>query len=144
MSSASSAPEGATHTGGCLCGALRYTIAGEPLYAGLCYCSDCRRASGSGCIPFMGIRASALRLTGKSRQSVSRSARGGEAVRNFCAECGSLVFGGRSGMDEQHTIYAGSLDDPSWFNPTIAIFMRDRPAWAQVPSGLKTYDTLPG
>jgi hypothetical protein len=92
----------------------------------------------------MGFRASAVRLAGKTRQTLARSARGGEAVRNHCAACGSLVFGGRFGLDEEHTIYAGSLDDPSWFRPTMAIFMRDRAAWAEVPAGLKTYDTLPG
>jgi hypothetical protein len=132
------------HSGGCLCGALRYNVEGEPTYAGLCYCADCRKASGSGCIPFMGFRASAVHLTGETRQSLSSSARGGEAVRNFCPECGSLVFGGRFGVDEEHTVYAGSLDDPSWFRPTIAIFMRDRAVWAEVPAGLKTYETLPG
>jgi hypothetical protein len=143
-SSPKSSPKGATHTGGCLCGAVRYTLHGEPLYAGLCYCGDCRKASGAGCIPFMGFPSSALCITGNTRQSISRSARGGEAVRNFCPQCGSLIFGGRLGSDEQHTVYAGSLDDPSWFHPTIAIFTRDRSAWAQLPTGLKTYDTLPG
>ena len=44
-------------TGGCLCRALRYEAVGEPLGAGHCYCVDCRRASGSGFIPFMGFKA---------------------------------------------------------------------------------------
>ncbi|RYD89156.1 MAG: aldehyde-activating protein, partial [Sphingomonadales bacterium] len=35
-------------TGGCLCGAVRYEAAGEPIVSGHCYCSDCRKASGSG------------------------------------------------------------------------------------------------
>ena len=32
------------YRGGCLCGALRYEATAEPLYAGLCYCADCRKA----------------------------------------------------------------------------------------------------
>ena len=44
-------------TGGCLCGALRYEATGEPTMAGHCYCADCRKASGSGFIPFMGYDA---------------------------------------------------------------------------------------
>ena len=36
------------YTGGCLCGALRYEAEGDPLYAGHCYRTDCRKASGSG------------------------------------------------------------------------------------------------
>ncbi len=38
-------------TGGCLCGQVRYEALGDPIYAGHCYCADCRKASGSGFIP---------------------------------------------------------------------------------------------
>ena len=100
------------YAGGCLCGGLRYEAAGEPLHQGYCYCADCRKASGSGFIPFMGFPASALRISGPSRRYVTRSARGGDAVRNSCPACGSLVFGGVVGQDQQHTLYAGTLDDP--------------------------------
>jgi len=132
------------HTGGCLCGALRYEARGEPLFAGLCYCADCRRASGSGFIPFMGFESSAVRFTGRTRMFSSKSARGGDAVRNFCAVCGSLVFGGVVGEDDSHTIYAGSLDDPASFQPRIAIFTQGRPQWAVIPPGLTVFERAPG
>ena len=131
------------YTGGCLCGLVRYEAAGKPSFAGLCYCSDCRKASGSGFIPFMGFASSAVRFSGETRQFRSRSFRGTDAVRNFCPACGGLVFGGEVGKDESHTIYAGSLDDPSLFRPTIAIFVRDCPAWIVPSPGLKVFDTLP-
>jgi hypothetical protein len=73
-----------------------------------------------------------------------RRLRGKKAVRNHCATCGSLVFGGPVGTAEFHTIYAGSLDDPSLFRPTIAIFARDKPDWVQLPPGLEVFATLPG
>lgn len=130
--------------GGCLCGALRYEAEGAPRMAGYCFCADCRKASGSGFIPFMGFPASAVRFSGEARQFRSLSARGSEAVRNFCPACGGLVFGGVVGEDLSHTIYAGSLDDPSAFKPTIAIFARDRPHWAPLPPGLTVFETMPG
>jgi hypothetical protein len=46
-------------------------------------------------------------------------------------------------MDESHTIYAGSLDDPSCFHPKIAIFARDRPAWVVMPPDLAIFQTMP-
>jgi len=131
------------YTGGCLCGALRYEAEGEPSASGYCCCGDCRKASGSGFIPFMGFTASAVRFSGESRQFVVKSARGTEAVRNFCPLCGGLVFGGIVGKDTNFTIYAGSLDDPSLFSPQIAIFTRDRPAWLVLPPGVTAFDTLP-
>ena len=131
-------------TGGCLCGALRYEASEPPAYAGHCYCADCRKASGSGFIGFMNFPAAALRISGATRQFRWPAASGRESVRNFCARCGSLVFGGVVGVDPSHTIYAGSLDDPSLFEPKIAIFTRGRPAWAVIPEGLVRFEGLPG
>ena len=131
------------HTGGCLCGAVRYEADGEPLYMGHCYCADCRKASGSGFIPFMSYSADAVRFSGQTLAFRSRSARGGESVRNSCRVCGGLVFGGEVGKDASFTIYAGSLDDASFFHPQIAIFDRGRPDWAVIPPGLPVFDTMP-
>ena len=69
------------YTGGCLCGALRYEAVGEPPGSGHCYCVDCRRASGSGFVPFMGFRASDVRFSG---EPVSSDRKPREAARR-CA-----------------------------------------------------------
>jgi hypothetical protein len=130
-------------TGGCLCGALRYEARGEPLYAGHCYCGDCRKASGSGFVPYMGFAREAISFTGVSRAFAVRAANGNQAVRNFCPVCGALVFGGLRDSADTFTLYAGSLDDPSRFEPTAAIFTRARPAWAVLPGHLKAYAALP-
>ena len=134
---------GKRYAGGCLCGRLRYEAEGGPLYAGYCYCADCRKASGSGFIPFMGFPASAVRFSGEARQATAKAYSGGESVRNFCPTCGGLVFGGVVGVDDSHTIYAGSLDDPSLFKPQMAIFDRDRPSWVPMPPGLTVFQTMP-
>jgi hypothetical protein len=134
---------GKRYAGGCLCGALRYEAEGEPLFTGHCYCSDCQKASGSGFIPFMGFARDAVRFSGEARPFVSRAANGGDAVRNSCPICGSLVFGGRIGESDSFTIYAGTLDDPSSFHPKVAIFARSRPAWAMIPPGLAVFDAMP-
>ena len=105
-------------TGGCLCGAVRYQAEGEPLYAGFCYCEDCRRASGAGVVPFMGYKKQSCRVSGETKQARKRLRSGRTSVRNFCPACGSLMFGGEYGVSAQHTIYAGTLDDPSAFHPT--------------------------
>jgi len=132
------------YTGGRLCGAVRYEAEGEPLYAGYCHCFDCRKASGSGFIPFLGFARETVRFSGDTLQIRSTSYRGGEAVRNRCAACGSLVFGGIVGVDMSHTIYAGSLDEPGLFRPAMAIFTRDRPDWVILPEGIEAFETMPG
>jgi hypothetical protein len=128
------------YTGGCLCGALRYEADGEPKASGHCYCADCRKASGSGFIPWMAFAASAVHFKGDTLKYTSKAANGGDAVRNSCPVCGSLVFGGILGKDKVHTIYAGTLDDPSLFHPTVAVFTRDHPGWALIPPDLKVFE----
>ena len=134
---------GRRFTGGCLCGAVRYEAVGEPTLMGHCYCADCRKASGSGFIPFMGFDAATLTFAGEAQRFRSPAFRGGESVRNYCPVCGGLVFGGVIGESTSHTIYAGSLDDATLFHPKIAIFNRDRPDWAPLPAGLTVFDTMP-
>ncbi|UAK26047.1 GFA family protein [Sphingomonas nostoxanthinifaciens] len=129
-------------TGGCLCGALRYEATTAPDFSGYCLCVDCRRASGSGFIPFMGFAAAALTVTGAAHAFHSPCLRG-TAVRNFCPTCGALVFGGELGVDDSHTIYAGTLDDPAHFRPRAAIFVRDKPDWVLLPPGLRLFEAMP-
>ncbi|MFT4252630.1 MAG: GFA family protein [Caulobacter sp.] len=131
------------YAGGCLCGAVRWSAASEPIYQGYCCCADCRKASGSGFVPFMGFAASAVTITGETLKARSPAFRGGTALRNACAACGGLVFGGEVGVDDSHTIYAGSLDDASLFSPTMALFLRDKPDWVALPPGLATFETMP-
>jgi hypothetical protein len=80
------------------------TPEGEPLFAGYCFCADCRKASGSGGIPFMGFASAAVRISGPKRQFQCKSIKGTDAVPNFCPTCGGLVFGGEFGKDTSHTI----------------------------------------
>ena len=134
---------GKRYIGGCLCGALRYEAEGEPKLAGHCYCADCRKASGAGFIPFLGFPSSAVRFHGSTLTFTSKAASGRNAKRNSCPVCGSLVFGGEVGRSKSFTIYAGSLDDPSLFHPTVAIFVRGRPAWAVIPPHLQLFDQAP-
>jgi hypothetical protein len=136
--------DGTTITGGCLCGAIRYEARSAPLRMGFCYCADCRKASGSGFIPFMRFEANVLSFKGTTRVHTAKSMRGSDAHRNFCPNCGGLVYGGIVGKVEFHTIYAGSLDDPSVFKPSMAIFLRSKPDWVIVPPGLTSFETMPG
>jgi hypothetical protein len=85
----------------------------------------------------------AFTFTGTARQMTNVAANGNIALRNFCPKCGGLVFGGTPGKDAQINVYAGSLDRPEAFEPTIAIFTRGKPAWATIPSYLKVYERAP-
>lgn len=116
-------------TGGCLCGRVRYQAGGEPLFGVHCHCRDCQRASGTGHVPVMGVAKATFAVTGAPKQYANTGGSGENAVRNFCPDCGSLLFGTPEVAPDLVTIYAGSLDDPALFKPQAAQFTRWRHDW---------------
>jgi len=83
-------------------------------------------------------------LTGRCpvKQSRVRAGTGRWAVRNFCSECGSPLYGTPEVAPEMVTIYAGSLDDPARFEPEEALFTSQRPAWAKLAARLVEHEAL--
>ncbi|WP_372012291.1 GFA family protein [Pseudoxanthomonas sp. 10H] len=130
-------------TGGCLCGASRYLSPGPVLFAAICHCRDCQRASGSGGVPVMGVEKASFACSGPVRAWRSPGGSGRSAVRNFCGECGSLLFGTPESAPDLVTVYAGSLDEPARFEPSAALFVAQRPHWARLAARLAEHDGLP-
>jgi hypothetical protein len=52
-----------THTGGCHCGAVRYSVTGEPQHVVLCHCSDCRKSAGAPMVAWAAFSEGELTLT---------------------------------------------------------------------------------
>lgn len=134
---------GAALTGRCLCGAVRYASAGPVLFSVVCHCRDCQRASGSGGVPVLGVPKPSFSSEGPVKQSRVTGGSGQTAVRNFCAECGSLLFGTPESAPEMVTLYVGSLDDAAAFTPTAALFTDHRPSWARLALPLAEHAGLP-
>lgn len=131
-------------TGRCLCGAARYHSPGPALFSVICHCRDCQRVSGTGGVPVLGVAKASFASSGPIKQSVTPGGSGQPAVRNFCIECGSLLFGTPQVAPELVTIYAGSLDDASLFQPSDALFVGVRPPWARLAMRLVEHDAHPG
>jgi len=130
-------------TGGCLCGAVRYEAQGKPLFAVHCHCRDCQRASGTGHVPVMGMPKSLFKLTGKTRSYTVQGTSGLGTTRHFCPTCGSLLFGTPDMAPDTVTVYVGTLDDPSVFQPEAILFARSRLAWDELVGSLPEFDTMP-
>ncbi len=130
-------------TGGCLCGAVRYQAAGNPLWAVLCHCRDCQRLSGTGHVPVMGMSKSSFTASGETRSYTVRGTSGGRATRHFCPTCGSLLFGTTEVAPDAVSIYVGTLDEPSVFQPEAVLFKRDRHGWDVVAGALAEFETMP-
>jgi hypothetical protein len=130
-------------TGGCLCGAVRYQVVGIPLFAVLCHCRDCQRASGTGHVPVMGMPKSSFTVQGETKSYAVRHTSGRSSIRHFCPTCGSLLFGTAEVAPEAVSIYIGTLDEPSVFKPEAVMFKRDRHDWDVTAWALPEFETMP-
>lgn len=106
--------------GGCLCGAVRYSVRGEPFVADLCHCTTCRKLTGSAFSMTANWRLSEFSLTGEVRTFARRS---------FCPACGSRLF--FFGADDVE-IFLGTLDDaPSGITPMAELWTIRREHWQE-------------
>ena len=112
--------------GGCLCGQVRYRATGEPVRTSICYCTQCRRQTGSAVPSFAVFPRQAVVIEKGEPAGFSASPR---AVRQFCRDCGSPLFWREHGGKELD-VFLGSLDEPqSVAAPAKELWTEHRLPW---------------
>ena len=130
--------------GGCLCGALRYETAGEPVFTLRCHCRDCQRQSGAAHVPAARMLASGFRFTkGTPKRYAASADSGNEISRYLCGDCGTPIYVQVSTRPDIVGIRVCTLDDPSWFVPDADIFMKSAQPWDKHAPGVPAYDIYP-
>ena len=122
-------------TGGCLCGQLRFRVAGEVMGAGACHCRDCQYVCGGAASNVIVVAGDSLTLTqGETATYSSKADSGATRIRHFCPTCGTPLFAEDAAYPNIVTIKVGSLDEPSVFHPAAHFWMQSAPQWHEVPS----------
>ncbi len=123
-------------TGGCLCGAVRYTITAEPIPGRqmLCHCVDCQRHTGTAFLSGIGFPDDSVVVTGPLTTYTMPGGQTGEPMnRRFCSQCGSPIMIDKAGTGRK-LIMAGTLDDRSLFRPVTNLFCEQAPSWVVMPA----------
>ena len=132
-------------TGGCACGAIRYRASSRPRYMGNCHCRDCQQATGSAYFPAVLVKEADFSLEkGEPAWFERRADRGHAMRRGFCRDCGSPVFLVNGASEGTMVLYAGSLDDPSWYKPSRDIFVKSAQPWDLMDPQLPKSEGMPG
>jgi hypothetical protein len=117
-------------TGGCMCGAVRYQVPGEPVWVGHCHCKSCRRHTGAPVATLVGFEGDRVKFTNGDRKIYNSSPGVG---RGFCDQCGtSLTFEGKSSIN----FHISTLDNPDDYVPDRHFFHGHRIAWFEVADDL--------
>lgn len=126
-----------THTGQCLCGAVKLSIHAEPLGARMCWCRDCQYiASGSATVNVL-FPAEAVRYDGAFSTYEMVADSGNKVERGFCPTCGAQLYSKTlqpAGLPMR--VRAGTLDRPDLVPPGAIIWTDSAPAWAVLDPAL--------
>ena len=116
--------------GSCLCGRVIYEVRAPFLRFAHCYCSRCRKATGSSHATNLYVLPEQFSwLSGQEFTSRFDWARAKSFATTFCMSCGSpLPHHTRSGREV--VVPAGSLDSEPIIKPQGNIFWDSRASWA--------------
>ena len=124
-------------TGGCLCKAVRYRIAAEPVVTRVCWCRVCQYFGAGGATVNVCFPSETARIEGETRDYQSVADSGNVMHRRFCPACGTHLFSTAESRPHLIFVRAGTLDDPEVARPAMTIWTSRAPSWACID------DTLP-
>ncbi len=126
------------HSGGCLCGAVRYEVEGELAPIQLCHCAQCRKAQGGAFGANIPVVATDFRLIcGKDILRDFRASPGKRRV--FCIVCGGPVFSQRDDAPQILRLRAGGLDQSAGLRIGLHSQTASRADWWQIDDDLPNY-----
>ena len=129
-----------TSGGGCLCGAVRYTILSAPSFVCVCHCESCRRASGAPMVAWATFEKEYVNLP---RAGVQRVASSSGVLRGHCPRCGTSLTYENARRPGEIDMTLASMDDPAAFTPSAHIWVLEKLPWVTLAGGLRQYDRTP-
>ena len=129
-----------TITGGCLCGAVRYTIDAEPLTVRVCWCLFCQYLGGGSGTVIAAFPADRVSITGDYAERDDVADSGNHLRRAFCTACGTPLFSRAEERPQLITVRVGSFDDPEQVRPLRNIWTAEAPSWAVLDPALERLD----
>lgn len=130
-----------TRSGQCLCGAIKYVLAGAPNTVALCHCRDCQRGAGAPMVSWAMFPEAALTVTQGQPKTINSS---GAAMRSFCADCGSgLFYRNAAFLPGIVDVQSATLDDPDALPPSVQIQTAERQGWVPQMHELPEFDRFP-
>lgn len=124
--------------GGCLCGGVRFEVEPPFIRANHCHCSRCRKHSGTAVCTQARVLRQQFNLT-RGESLIRVYGKGEGAVKAFCAECGSSLFGGTWPDGPQVSIRMGAFDTDPGIRPQFHTFVESRAPWDTITDNLPQY-----
>lgn len=129
-------------TGGCACGAIRYSLADSPYAVNCCHCTDCQREIGSAFAVNAAIETTLLHATGPEPlvDHLASASGAGQTVMR-CPQCHTPLWSHYGGLGAKAAfVRAGTLDNPALCPPTAHIWTRSKLPWVMLDPAIPAFE----
>ena len=127
-----------SYAGSCFCGAVQWTVSGEPAAMGYCHCESCRHWSAGPVNAFTLWKPEAVQIT-RGADNIGSYAKTPNSQRKWCRTCGGHVFSDHPGMG-LIDVYAAVIPDFP-FRPALHVNYQE--ATLRVRDGLPKLKDFP-
>jgi len=127
------------YKGGCLCGAVRFTISAGIRNIIYCHCSQCRKAQGSAFATNGIVDVDRFTIvTGEDELTAYESIPG--QTKYFCKHCGSPIISKSVSRPDQVRVRLGTIESDISERPEAHIFVTSKANWEDICGDIPQYE----
>ena len=116
------------YKGSCMCGVLKFSFTGAPLFVAECVCESCRRAHGASAVCWVGVKTEHFKLV--DGESALRWYQSSDASqRGFCSACGTRVFFRSDKWPGETHMSVANIETPHDLVAEGVAFAEELPRW---------------
>ena len=131
-------------TGGCLCGAVRYTLQeGFRMRPYACHCTDCQSRTGSAFSEHMQFVLTDLTIRGELDEGEYDQPSGAHSRIYGCAKCKARIYATNDTRPGMASLRCGTLDTSAELVPAADIWVKSKQPWVGLPDDAVTMDEQP-
>lgn len=128
-----------SYKGSCFCGAVEFTVSGEPAAMGYCHCESCRHWSAAPVNAFTLWKPEALQVT-RGAENIGSYNKTPQSFRKWCKLCGGHIFTEHPGMG-LIDVYAAVIPDLA-YSPELHVHYQE--TRLRIKDGLPKLKDVPG
>ena len=131
-------------TGGCLCGAVRYTLKeGMRLAPYACHCTDCQKRTGTAFSEHMLFAEKDIDVEGALDAAEYTQPSGTKSTIYGCETCKARIYAVNDRRAGFASLRCGTLDNSSDVVPAAHVWVKSKQLWIVIPEDSKTMDFQP-
>jgi hypothetical protein len=127
-----------SYKGSCFCGAVEFTVSGEPAAMGYCHCASCRHWSAGPVNAFTLWKPESVEVT-RGAENIGSYNKTPQSARKWCKNCGGHIFTVHPGLGLTD-VYAAIIPDLAY---TPGVHINYQEAVLRIHDGLPKLKDIP-